>query len=195
MALTQFDFIDRWTVKATAAEAVEVFADHADAGRWWPSTFLIAEQIEPGGADGTGRTIRALTAGFLPYRLQVLIRLVEIQGDNSYTLAFSGDLQGLTRVTTTQRGELLDLVFESHLAPAKPVVRYLMPVLKPLYICNHNWLMARGERSIRLEIARRRAERSGPSDQVAHTPPPSPVLVHQLGLRVFKPRWKRSVRL
>lgn len=188
-----FHFVDRWTVEATAAEAVEVFADHAAAGRWWPSTFLVAEQVEPGQADGTGRTIRALTAGFLPYRLQVIIRLVEIRNDNRYTLAFSGDLTGLTQVTTAQRGELLDLFFESRLAPTKPVVRFLMPVFKPLYVWNHNWLMSRGERSIGLEIAKRRAERNGSAEDAIELAPPSPVFLHRLGLRVYKPRWKRSV--
>ncbi|XAM01576.1 hypothetical protein OT109_09295 [Phycisphaeraceae bacterium D3-23] len=192
--MNEFHFVDRWSVEATAREAVEVFADHADAGRWWPATFLVAEQVDPGAPDGTGRTIRALTAGFLPYRLQVRIRLQLINSDNDYTLAFSGDLCGLTRVKTTQCGDRLDIIFESRLAPQKPVVRFLMPILKPLYIWNHSWLMTRGERSIRLEIARRRAQRDGDTRGAPLPAPPQPTTLHQLGLRVLKPRWKRSVQ-
>ena len=39
----------------------------------------------------------------------------------------------------------------------KPLLRTLTPVLRPLFAANHHWAMAKGEESLRLELARRQA--------------------------------------
>lgn len=39
---------------------------------------------------------------------------------------------------------------------AKPLLKYLSPLLRPLFEWNHRWAMARGEEALREELKRRR---------------------------------------
>ena len=38
---------------------------------------------------------------------------------------------------------------------SKPLVKYLSPLLRPMFAANHRWAMARGEESLRRELHRR----------------------------------------
>lgn len=53
--------------------------------------------------------------------------------------------------------------------PDKPLLRTLSFAFKPVFRANHRWAMQRGEESLRLELARRRA--CSP-DQLAGIPTP-----------------------
>ena len=52
--------------------------------------------------------------------------------------------------------------------------------MKPLFEANHRWAMARGEESLRLELARRRATSDAARAQVPA--PPGPVTYAAVGL-------------
>jgi hypothetical protein len=54
----------------------------------------------------------------------------------------------------------------------KPLIRYLSWLLKPLFASNHRWAMAKGEESLRLELARRKALSESQREAIA--PPPDP---------------------
>ena len=45
-------------------------------------------------------------------------------------------------------------------------------LLRPLFAANHHWAMRKGEESLRLELARRRAATPAERDQIP--PPPGP---------------------
>lgn len=52
-----------------------------------------------------------------------------------------------------------DYHFVTHwrVSAAKPLLRYLSFLLKPVFAANHRWAMKKGEESLRIEIARRKA--------------------------------------
>jgi hypothetical protein len=55
----------------------------------------------------------------------------------------------------------------------KPLLRRLSWLLKPIFAANHRWAMARGEESLKLELARRRAET--PEERARVPAPAGPV--------------------
>jgi hypothetical protein len=55
----------------------------------------------------------------------------------------------------------------------KPLLKYLSFLMKPLFSANHVWAMARGEESLRLELARRHAANDDQRSQLAAPPPPT----------------------
>jgi hypothetical protein len=57
----------------------------------------------------------------------------------------------------------------------KPILRQLSFVLKPIYAANHRWAMARGEESLKLELARRHAASAAERALVPAPPPPTKV--------------------
>ena len=52
--------------------------------------------------------------------------------------------------------------------------------MKPIFAANHRWAMARGETSLKLELARRHAA-ADPTILPAIPPPPGPTFPHDLG--------------
>jgi hypothetical protein len=54
--------------------------------------------------------------------------------------------------------------------------------MKPIFSANHHWAMARGEESLRLELARRHAA-SDPTIAAAIPPPPAPTFPHNRLIR------------
>jgi hypothetical protein len=57
----------------------------------------------------------------------------------------------------------------------KALLKYLSFVFRPLFAFNHNWAMARGEGSLRLELARRRAR--SPAELARIPAPPRPTFL------------------
>jgi hypothetical protein len=62
--------------------------------------------------------------------------------------------------------------YDWNIRAAKPLLRYLSPLLKPVFAANHHWAMRMGEISLKLELARRRART--PEELARIPPPPGP---------------------
>jgi hypothetical protein len=55
----------------------------------------------------------------------------------------------------------------------KPLLRSFSFLLKPIFAANHRWAMARGEGSLRLELARRHATSEEERKRIPAPPPPT----------------------
>jgi hypothetical protein len=75
--------------------------------------------------------------------------------------------------TFRQDGPFVDIEYDWRIRAEKPLLRSLSFLLKPIFEANHRWAMARGEESLRLELARRRAPSETARAQLP--PPPGPV--------------------
>ena len=82
--------------------------------------------------------------------------------------------------TIDQAGRFVDITYDWRLRAEKPLLRTLSFLLKPLFESNHRWAMAQGERSLRLELLRRRATSAASRDAIA--PPPGPVTYSALAV-------------
>ena len=69
-----------------------------------------------------------------------------------------------------QDGPEVVITYDWQVSAAKPLLRRLSWLLKPVFSANHRWAMERGEESLRLELRRRR---SAGSDRPAVPPPPA----------------------
>ena len=61
----------------------------------------------------------------------------------------------------------------------KGILKTLSAIMKPIFKANHRWAMARGEESLKLELARRRAA-ADPVILAAIRPAPGPIFPHNL---------------
>jgi hypothetical protein len=50
----------------------------------------------------------------------------------------------------------VNITFDWKLVAEKPLLRYLSFLFKPIFSANHRWAMARGEESLKRELARKR---------------------------------------
>ncbi|HZR91188.1 MAG TPA: SRPBCC family protein [Gaiellaceae bacterium] len=156
----EYRFVDCWLVPGTAEEVYDVIGDALAYPRWWGDVFL-----ETGGDPGPprpGRRTTVLAKGFLPYRLRFASEVVEAERPQLIRMALSGDFQGGGTWTFEPADGGTRAVLDWRPAVEKPLVRWLTPLLRPLFRANHTWTMKRGQRHIADELQRRRACRTGP---------------------------------
>jgi hypothetical protein len=161
----------QWRLPATADEVAEILEDARELPRWCPSVFLESSEIERGGQDAVGRRVRLRSRGWLPAVLEWELRVVASRHPHGFTVETRGDLEGRCEWTFEPSGAWTVATSECRLCVRRPLLGLLSRALPFALSANHRWAMRRGEESLRLEIARRRA--ATPARR-ARIPPPPP---------------------
>ncbi|MBV9792175.1 MAG: SRPBCC family protein [Chloroflexi bacterium] len=179
MAINDYHFITRWRIHGTPKEVVDIITDGDHLAQWWPSVYLNVTETAPGEESGLGKEIELYTKGWLPYTLRWNFRVAEI-GTKSFTLAASGDFSGRGIWTFEQSGPWVDVTYDWKIRANKPLLRWMSFLLKPIFAANHHWAMEMGEKSLNLELARRRATTQEERSRIP--PPPAPTTTSPLPL-------------
>ena len=186
MAANDYHFITTWWLAATPDEISDVLGDAVALARWWPSVYLHVRVLEPGDERGIGRVVDLWTKGFLPYTLRWRFTVTESDPPHGFRLEASGDFVGRGIWTLEQEvaadepgGPLTRVSYDWLVLAEKGVLKTLSPIMKPIFSANHHRAMARGETSIRLELARRRAA-GDPTLLAAIPAPPGPTFPHNI---------------
>ena len=188
MAANDYHFITTWRIAATPEEITAVLGDAPDLARWWPSVYLTVSQVAPGDDLGVGKVVDLWTKGYLPYTLRWRFTVTESEPPTGFKLEATGDFVG--RGIWTLRGEagpddpggpLTTVVYDWLVIAEKGVLKNLSVIMKPIFKSNHHWAMARGEESLKLELARRHAA-TDPTIRSALPKPPGPTFPHNLRL-------------
>jgi hypothetical protein len=170
MASNDYHFITHWRVPGTVREVSDILSDAPDLVRWWPSVYLDVEVLEKGDEKGLGKVVSLYTKGWLPYTLRWQFRVTDVREDG-FTLVAWGDFDGRGIWKFKQDGAWVDMTYDWKISAEKPLLRYGSFLIKPIFAANHRWAMAKGEESLKLELARRHAE---PSERaLVPAPPPA----------------------
>ncbi|MCA0458575.1 MAG: SRPBCC family protein [Chloroflexi bacterium] len=171
MASNEYHFITGWHVESTLDEVVDILGNGPDLTRWWPSVYLKVIQLEKGDENGIGAVVDLYTKGWLPYTLRWQFRVTGSNVPHGFTLEASGDFVGRGIWTFEQQGNMVKIVYDWKIRADKPLLKYLSFIMKPIFSMNHHWAMAKGEESLKLELARRHAKTEA---ERALIPPPPP---------------------
>jgi uncharacterized protein YndB with AHSA1/START domain len=172
MAGNHYDFLTRWRIPASPEEVFDVLLED-DVTEWWPSVYLRADVVEAGAPEGEGRTIDLFTKGWLPYTLRWQARFEDVRRPHGFKVIAAGDFDGRGIWTLTPSGEDTEVVYDWRINAEKPLLKYLSPVMKPIFAANHRWAMARGEESLKLQLRRRRARDADERSRVPAPPGPT----------------------
>ena len=160
MPANDYRFVTRWRLPGTVEQVSDVLGDTDTLMRIWPSLYTRARVVEPGGENGVGKVLRVETKGHLPYTLRWSFRITESRHPYGYSLDAWGDMVGNGVWTLEQDGDATRVTYDWRVRTEKLVLKWLSPILKPLFKSNHDRVMADGERGIRAELERRRPARS-----------------------------------
>lgn len=167
-----YRLVTRWVVDGTAEEVADIFADTESLVRWYPATYLEATVLEPGvpgGNDGKVFTVRV--TGWMPHTLRFTWRVRTSRPPLQFILDATGDFEGELHCWSEPEGDRLAVYFDWRVRVAKPFVKHLSWLLRPIFVSNHLWVVARGEESLNIELRRRRAAARGVE---IHERPPGP---------------------
>jgi hypothetical protein len=183
VAANDYHFVTTWRIEATPDEISAVLGDAAALPRWWPSVYLAVRVLEAGDEHGLGKVVELWTKGFLPYTLRWRFTVTESDPPHGFRLEALGDFvgRGIWTLTPEPRadrdGPLTLVTYDWSIVAEKGILRTFSAVMKPIFSANHHWAMARGARSLTLELARRRA--AGDRTLLAAIPsPPGPTFPH-----------------
>ena len=184
MAANDYHFITTWHVPASPAEISAVLGAADELARWWPSVYLDVRVVGPGDAAGLGKVVDLWTKGWLPYTLRWRFTVTESDPPHGFHLVATGDFVGEGTWTLTEEqptgapnGPLTSVTYDWRIVAEKGLLRWLSPVMRPVFGANHRWAMARGEESLRLELLRRRTA-GDPAALALVPPPPGPTFPH-----------------
>ncbi|MGW0517797.1 hypothetical protein [Crossiella sp. NPDC003009] len=190
-----YEFHTHWSVPGTVAEVADVLFDPTDLPRWWPSVYIDVRKGAEGDERGIGSAFDLYTTGWLPYTLRWRMRVDSHDQPHTSSFSAAGDLIGGGQWRLSQHGDRVSVDFQWRVRADKPLLRLASPLLKPVFSANHNWAMAKGLRSLELELARRRA--STDAERAAISAPPGrsasgPVLAGLAALLVLALRRRRQ---
>lgn len=160
MPANDYQCVTHWRLPGTAEEISDILGDTALLRRIWPSVYGGADGIQPGGEHGLGKVVRMQTVGHLQYVLHWAYKVVETRHPNGYTVEARGDLAGHGVWTLEQDGDWVNLTYDWSVRANKPLLKWLSPLLKPLFARNHDQVMADGQRALLAELERRRREQA-----------------------------------
>ncbi|HZR43475.1 MAG TPA: hypothetical protein VFB12_25400 [Ktedonobacteraceae bacterium] len=156
MESNAYHFITRWRVEGIIKEVSDILGDASDLVRWWPSVYLDVKVLEPGDERGLGKVVSLYTKGWLPYTLRWSFRVTDVRNDG-FMLEAWGDFDGRGIWTFEQDGSWVNITYDWKINAEKPLLRNFSFLIKPIFSANHHWAMAKGEESLRIELARRHA--------------------------------------
>jgi uncharacterized protein YndB with AHSA1/START domain len=133
-------FVDQWDVEAPREAVFDALADGSTYPTWWRPVYL---SVESEGPVEVGQVSRQHFKGRLPYTLKTTSKLTALDRPNRLEVDVVGDLTGHGVWTLTERGECTHVRFDWEVIADRPLLRYLTPVLRPLFRWNHNWAIAR----------------------------------------------------
>ena len=180
MPAPEYRFRSEWRVAGTVEEVAAVLSEVRELGRWWPSVYLEVEELSRGDESGVGRRARLHTKGWLPYTLDWELEVVESRHPKGFTIEAKGDLAGRGVWTLESAGAWTLVAYDWVVRAEKPLLRALSLLLRPVLAANHRWAMRKGEESLALELARRRAATPAERARIPAPPPPvrpSPLLI------------------
>ena len=131
----EYVFIDEWDVDAPQERVFEALADARTYPEWWTPIY---KEAEADGPPEAGRTSRQRFKGTLPYTLTTESRIVRMDPPREFEVAVEGDLRGRGVWTLTPAGGTVHVRFDWRVFADRPLLRYLTPVLRPLFRWNHN---------------------------------------------------------
>lgn len=111
-------------------------------------------------------SVELLTKGKLPYTLHWFFRVSDSRLPHGFAIEAWGDFDGRGVWTFEQDGRFVHITYDWRIRAEKPLLKSLSFLLKPVFSANHRWAMARGEESLKAELARRAGAGQQP---ISHT--------------------------
>jgi uncharacterized protein YndB with AHSA1/START domain len=142
-----YRFLDRWMIPAPIELVYDTIGDPLGYERWW--TDFVLRSSGDGGLPRPGKRNDLLVKAYLPYKVNFGLEVMEAERPHRIFSRLSKDFDGtgLWMLEETAEGTVATLDWRPLVN--HPLIKYLTPLLRPLFRSNHTWAMRRGERQLR----------------------------------------------
>ena len=132
----EYVFVDEWDVAAPQERVFDALADARTYPDWWTPIY---KEVRGDGPPEVGRTTTQRFSAKLPYTLETRSTIVAMNRPNTFEVDVVGDLRGHGAWTLTPAGgNNVHIRFDWRVHADRALLRYLTPVLRPVFRWNHN---------------------------------------------------------
>jgi uncharacterized protein YndB with AHSA1/START domain len=155
----EYVFVDEWNVDAPQEAVFEALADARTYPEWWKPVYIEVEGDSP---PDVGATTRHEFKGRLPYHLRTRSEIVRMERPREFEVSVVGDLtgRGVWTLTPAEDGRV-HVRFDWRVIADRPLLRYLTPILRPLFRWNHDWSVKRAIEGLEPYARSRPGSRAG----------------------------------
>jgi uncharacterized protein YndB with AHSA1/START domain len=168
-----FDLVTDWHLAAPVEQVWALLRDVQGWPNWWPNV-AEAERLERGDREGVGAVHRIAWTTALPYRLTFTTRVVAIEPMRQIEIEAWGEMDGSGTWTLLPEGDGVQLRYRWRVAPRRPWMRRLAPLLRPVFAWNHGRVMASGRKGLEAGLSGYSDPASPPSAASPLSPASSP---------------------
>lgn len=151
-----YEFRSQWRVIGSPAEVLDILTDVESLPHWCPAVYSRSRLVDRGDADQVGTVVDLIVRARLGYSLSFRLTVTEV-GEDRCTFTSSGDLVGWGAWQVTPDGPSTAITVDWRVRLDRPLLRRSSLLLRPIFAVNHHRAMVETERSLRLELLRRRA--------------------------------------
>jgi hypothetical protein len=138
-----FDLVSHWRIDAPVERVWAALTAPESWPRWWPYVRSV-RLLKAGGADGVGSVRRIEWATRLPYGMVVEVEAVESRRFERLRGRSCGALRGEGLWLLRSEGGCTDVTYVWRVELAQPWMRWLAPLLAPVFRWNHRGVMRAG---------------------------------------------------
>lgn len=148
---THFDLVSHWRLAAPVDAVWNALADPAGWPQWWPYVRAV-HTLREGGPDGVGARRRIDWSTRLPYGVSIEVEAVESVRHQRLRGRSSGQLEGEGLWLLRAEAGFTDVTYVWRVAPRRGWMRWLAPLLAPVFRWNHDGVMRAGEAGLRRHL-------------------------------------------
>lgn len=138
-----FDLVSHWRIDAPVERVWAALTEPESWPRWWPYVRSV-RLLKVGGADGVGSVRRIEWATRLPYDLVVEVEAIESLKHERLRGRSRGQLRGEGLWLLRSDGGSTDVTYVWRVELVQPWMRWLAPLLAPVFRWNHRGVMRAG---------------------------------------------------
>ncbi len=142
-----YRFLDRWAIAAPIDRVYDAIGDVLGYEQWWTDFVLNASGDD--GRPARGKRNELLVKAYLPYKVNFGLEVIEAEPPHRIFSRLFKDFDGTGEWNLEETDGRTVATLDWRPSVNHPLIKYLTPVLRPLFRSNHNWAMRRGERQLR----------------------------------------------
>jgi hypothetical protein len=141
--MVPYHFFSRWRFQAPAEPVWAALVAIERYPEWWNCT-PACRKLTPGEPRVGTQYLETFRAR-LPYTLRVTTTIAEMAAPHQLTFDTTGDLIGQGKIIVSRQGDWTEAEFPWDCHTTGFWMNLFAPLLRGLFVWNHDWMMAQGQ--------------------------------------------------